>query len=77
MSATEFPSFNEELGRKAITVVGDLTAKNAAGEITDREFRIAVGAVYDSISGLVPWEEADVISAVFNHLVGVENVTRS
>lgn len=67
----EFPSSMEELGRKAIDVLSASIAKNAAGEVSDRELMLVAGALYDTVSGLVDWDEADVIAKVFNHLAGV------
>jgi hypothetical protein len=46
-------TFREELERKAIETADDLAHRHDVGVLSDREFRIAINAVWDTTSGLV------------------------
>ena len=46
-------TFREELERKAIETADLLATRYEGGVINDREFRIAINAVWDTTSGLV------------------------
>lgn len=69
--ASEHPSSMQELGRKAIDVLYAHVALNQAGDLSDRELMLVSGAIFDTVSGIIDWAEADVISTVYNHLAGV------
>lgn len=46
-------SYASEIERKAVETADDLAYRHSRGVLTDREFRIAINAVWDSTSGLV------------------------
>ncbi|MBA8881632.1 hypothetical protein [Phyllobacterium myrsinacearum] len=66
--ATEWPSFAQELGRKSLETVETWVKRYNARKITARELFILVSAIYDSVSGLVPRDDLDVIGAVHEEL---------
>lgn len=45
-------SYHSEIERKAVETAELLATRHDAGVLTDREFRIAINAVWDSTSGL-------------------------
>lgn len=64
MVEKSWPELGEELGRKAIDVVSIAASKNANGEVTDRELWLICDAVYDCITGLASWEDANLVYQV-------------
>lgn len=50
-----------ELSRKAIETVSDLTCRHAVGDLTDGELITGINAIFDTISGLAPWDVTDLI----------------
>ena len=62
---------SKEIARKAIDTVSDLVFKADNNEIDRKQLSVAVGAVYDTISGLVPWDIAELI---YNIKKDVDNV---
>lgn len=57
-----WPSFGEELGRKALETVEKWMQRHDAGQIRARELYILVDGLYDTISGLAPKEVCNVIA---------------
>lgn len=64
-SELSWPELSAELSRKALTVISDSAHKHLVdGELSARELRLIVDAVYDTVSGLIDWDAANVIYAV-------------
>lgn len=64
MTKTWF-ELQDELARKALEVMdARLHQHLVTGEISKREMWLITDTVYDTISGLVPWETADLIYAI-------------
>lgn len=69
MAERSWPELGEELSRKALeTVEQALHAHLVEGDMTDRELRLVVDAVCDTIQGLVPPKAFDVIYAIRKEL---------
>lgn len=68
IAADDWPTFAEELGRKSLTVVEKWMKAHEAGKITRKELFILVSGVYDTISGLAPKADANVIANVFEEI---------
>lgn len=65
MSDTEWPTHSEELARKVLDVISARTYQAAVEKsISERELRLITDSLYDTISGLVPWDVADVLAQV-------------
>lgn len=63
--ATDWPELSDELARKAIETTHALVHKHLVeAEIDEKQLRVAVDAIYDIVSGLVPWDIANMIYAV-------------
>jgi len=66
-----------ELRRKFLDSVANLEARYSNGSITDREFYVAFMAVYDTVTGLVPWELAnDMLEGAKATIPGFESRAR-
>lgn len=63
-----WPELGEELGRKALDVISVNASKLANSEITEREMWLICDAVYDCMTGLTTWEDANVVYAIRNSL---------
>jgi hypothetical protein len=62
MSATStHPTLREELSRKTMDTIAGLLTRHAEGELSPEVTRIALTAVFDTVSGLVPWDIMDII----------------
>jgi hypothetical protein len=62
MATDNWPTFGEELARKALDVVHVATHDHLIeGTISERELRLIVDAVFNTISGLAPWDVSDLI----------------
>lgn len=68
MASNEWPELSEELGRKALEALSDRLHVCDQGEISPRELRIALDAIYDVIAGLAPWEDTNAIYDVIKEL---------
>ncbi|WP_062120299.1 hypothetical protein [Aureimonas sp. AU40] len=68
----QWPSFAEELGRKALDAIQNLMRRHKDGEITRDELKVAAGAIYDTMSGLARREDTEILSAVYNKLAGTD-----
>jgi hypothetical protein len=60
----EWPTMQSELSRKALDTLDRLTERFAIGEIDKTALRIGIDTLYDTISGLVPWDIADLVYRV-------------
>ena len=61
----EWPELQEELARKALEVLDQRVHQHLVeAKLTERELRLVVDSVYDTISGLVPWEVSNLVYAV-------------
>ncbi len=66
---SEWATHQEELSRKVLTVLEDRVHKHLVeGLIDAQEMRWIADALYDTVSGLVPWEVADTIAQVQKEL---------
>lgn len=52
-----------EIARKTTEAFADATYKASAGEITERELRLIVDALYDATVGLAPRDVSDMLYA--------------
>ena len=59
-----WPELQEELARKAIETVQRFDHLHSAGTISDETFYHVADAIYDCITGLAPWDVANIIYAV-------------
>ena len=64
----DWPSHTEELGRQGLTALEDHLQRHQAGKITILELFLVVSALYDTVAGLVPKDDADTIAAVHQEL---------
>lgn len=64
MTSKSWPELTEELARKALDVVYDRAHRMSEGELSAREMSLIASAVYDTITGLVPWDDANIIAAI-------------
>lgn len=64
MIEKSWPELSEELSRKCMDVLVRRAHDLEQGEITKEQFFVAADAIYDTVSGLVPWDVADVIAQV-------------
>lgn len=60
----KWPSFAEELGRKAITTLEKWLLRYDAGKITRRELYVLVDGLHDTCSGLVPRSDLEVLEKI-------------
>jgi hypothetical protein len=60
----KWPSFGEELGRKALTTLEKWMQRYDDGKINKRELYVLVDGLYDTVSGLAPRDDCAVIEAV-------------
>lgn len=59
---SEWPELQEELARKALEVLGQRVHQHfIEATLSKRELRLVVDSIYDTISGLVPWEVANLV----------------
>ena len=58
----DWPSHREELARKTLDSVSDLLHRADLGQITSREAWLALGVIYDTVSGLVHPDILDVLT---------------
>ena len=59
-----WPSFADELGRKTSAALERWTRNYELEKVTLKEFFIAVTALYDATSGLVPKEVSDLLADI-------------
>lgn len=59
-----WPELAEELSRKALDVINDRAFKFGEGQLSAREMNLIASAVYDTVTGLIPWEDARIIQEV-------------
>lgn len=64
-----WPSFGEELGRKALSALEKWMKQHNAGKITDRELYILCDGLYDTVSGLAPNDDSAVIAEVHKEIL--------
>ena len=63
--AKSWPELQEELARKVIDVLNDrVHMATVTGTITSNELRLVSDALYDAVSGLVPWDIANLVYQV-------------
>lgn len=61
----EWPELQEELARKALEVLDQRVHQHLVeAKLSERELRLVVDSLYDTISGLVPWEVANLLYSV-------------
>lgn len=63
--------FRDELERKALETCEDLTLRHEQGVLSDREYKIAMDAVWNTISGLAP-----ALEPIMAQFVGMKLDTR-
>jgi hypothetical protein len=62
---SDWPAHSEELSRKALTVLeGAIHNHLVEGTLTERELRLVVDTLVDTVQGLVPHDVTDTIYAV-------------
>lgn len=62
---SKWPELQEELSRKALEVLNKRVHEHLVeAKLSERELRLVVDSVYDTISGLVPWDVAEIVYAV-------------
>jgi len=67
----EWPTHSEELSRKVIGTLADsIHACHVDHKYDERVLRFIASALYDTVSGLVPWECADIIARAIKELPG-------
>lgn len=68
-ATNEWPSHSEELSRKALTVLEKgIHDHLVEGTLTERELRLVVDTLVDTVQGLVPHEVTDTIYRVRKEL---------
>lgn len=72
----DWPSHREELARKTLDSVSDLLHRADLGQITNREAWLALGVIYDTVSGLVHPEILDVLTKARAEVDGDPGVLR-
>lgn len=50
------PTLFEEINRKALETLESLVGRHRDGELTDKEFTVALGTMYDCLAGLADKE---------------------
>ena len=65
---SDFLPIRDELARKSIQAIEDLSLRHVVGDITADELWIALGAVIDTVLGLVPEEVASLLNQARNEL---------
>lgn len=69
---SEWATHQNELARKVVDVINDRLYRHAAGtdesSISERELGLIADALYDTITGLVPWDVADMIAQIRKEL---------
>lgn len=63
-SESEWSDFQAKLATKSLDVLGNMIDNLKTGKTTPREVSTACGAMFETISGLAPWETTDLIYAV-------------
>lgn len=62
---SEWPEMQEELARKALEVLDQRVHQHLVeATLSERELRLVVDSIYDTISGLVPWDVANLVYGV-------------
>lgn len=64
----KWPTFAEELGRKGLSTLKKWSDRYEAGKITARELYIVTDALFDTMSGIAPWSDTDIVAAVHQDL---------
>lgn len=64
----EWNEFQSELSRKALDVLNTKLAAFDRGEVDKPQLRLIVDCLFDTISGLAPWDVTDAIYAVRKEL---------
>jgi len=59
---SSWPSHQEELSRKVLEQLQERVFQLDQGEITKRELSLIIDSLYHSITGLVPWEVAELLA---------------
>jgi hypothetical protein len=59
------PTLYEEINRKAIETLERQLGRHGRGELTDKEFSIALGTMYDCLAGLVDKQIIDYIEMAY------------
>lgn len=50
------PTLYEEINRKALETLEGLVGKHRDGDLSDKEFTVGLGAIYDCLAGLADKE---------------------
>ena len=61
-AAQTYPTIAEELHRKTLSAIATLLAKRETGAITEWEYYIAIQALFEAVSGLVPQDVFELLS---------------
>lgn len=64
----DWATIAEELGRKGLGALKKWVDRYQAGKITARELFIVSDALFDTMSGLAPWEDTDIVAAINDDL---------
>lgn len=61
-AAMSYPTIAEELHRKTVNAIVTLLEKRERGEISEWEYYIAITALFEAVSGLVPEDVFELLS---------------
>lgn len=61
-AATTYPTIAEELHRKTLKAIATLLEKREREEISEWEYYIAITALFEAVSGLVPEDVFELLS---------------
>jgi hypothetical protein len=64
----QWPSFGQELGRKGLQTLQEWVQRVEIGTATKRDLYIVCKVLFDTMSGLAPWEDTDIVGAVHEEL---------
>jgi len=68
VSDSDWPELGEELSRKVLSVLEDRVYDYQHGSIDVNTLRVTVRSLYDSITGLVSWDVANILAEVLKGL---------
>jgi hypothetical protein len=61
-AASQYPTIAEELHRKTVNAIVTLLEKREREEISEWEYYIAIQALFEAVSGLVPEDVFELLS---------------
>ncbi|SER27930.1 hypothetical protein SAMN05216548_11477 [Faunimonas pinastri] len=65
-----------ELSRKVVEALAERVHQHEQGKITDRELYLVVNSLFDTVSGLVPWDLTDTIYNVRKELLNARKARK-